>query len=178
MKRYVPILLIISIIVNLYTIGVYTKSMKYDKMQANFSIIIYMESLKSFNEYIDIYLKEPDNTQILDILIDQENEMVKIATATNYYSLKKMEPLYSSIISITEQIQNIILQCKEGLDSREKIENLEYINSNLKDITSYFDEIQSGILSKKLEDDYLVKNQLLITNHINDILEKNKDYID
>ena len=171
------ILLIISIIINLYAIGIYTQSMKYDRMQANLSIITYMDHLKSFNEYIDIYLKSPDKTQILDILIDQENEIAKIATATNYYSQKKMEDLYSSLISISMQVQNVVLKCKEVLDSREEKEELEYINNNLKDITSYFDEIQSDILSKRSENDYLVKNQSLISNYIKNILDRNKDYL-
>lgn len=34
-------------------------------MEARFSIKVYMDHLKSFNEYIDICLREPDNIQIL-----------------------------------------------------------------------------------------------------------------
>lgn len=175
MKRFFPILLIISTLINMFTLGIYRRSMKYDKYQAIFSILTYMDHLKSFNEYIDIYLEEPDNADILNILFDQENEMVKIVTNTNYYALKKMKPLYTSLISINVQANSLVLKCKEGLDSREDI---GYINNNLKEIISYLDEIQSDMLSDKIESDYLVKNQLLVSSNINEILERNKHFID
>ena len=171
MKRFFPILLIISILINMFAYGNLIQSKKVDKHQAISLIFTYMHYLKNYSEYIDCYLNDPDDS-LLNILIDQVYEMIMVSTSGNY-SFKEMDPLYSSLIDINQQIEKIALKCKDGLNSIEDIEEIQHSNENLKEITKYFDEIRSEIFLGDLDSDYLVKNQLSITKYINDVLEKN-----
>lgn len=172
-KKYLPWILILSLLVNFYFITVFYQSLKFDKSQTSLSISTYTEHLRTFTGYVDLLLDKPDDAQLLSVLMDQSNEMKAVLSSRNYHSFRHMGELYSSLNSITKQVSDMAYNCKIGIDSEAEIEDFEYINNNLKDIVHFFDEIKSDIFSDKLENDYLVDNQAEVSNKLNQKIELN-----
>ncbi|MDF2519587.1 MAG: hypothetical protein K0R84_215 [Clostridia bacterium] len=172
-KRFLPGILILSILINYYFITAFYQSNKYDKSQAVLSISAYADHLRTFTEYVDLFLDNPDDIQSLRVLMDQSDEIKAILNGGNYYSFKHMSKLFTCLNLVTKQVNDAAYICKAGTASKEQVDDLKYINNNLKEIVRYFDEIKSDILSNKLQNDYLVKNQFEISNKLNQKLELN-----
>lgn len=170
-KRFLPGILILSILINYYFITAFYQSNKYDKSQAALSISAYADHLQTFTEYVDLFVANPDDMQSLSVLMDQSDEIKAVLNGGNYYSFKHMSKLFTSLNLVTNQVSDAAHICKEGISSKEQVDELKYINNNLKDIVRYFDEIRSDIFSDKLQSDYLVKNQVEVSNKLNQKLD-------
>jgi hypothetical protein len=130
-----------------------------------------MDHLRTFTEYVDLLSDNPNDTQTINVLIDQSNEIKAILDGANFYSFKHMSKLHTSLNSITKQVFDLAYSCRSGINSKEQMDDIKYINNNFKDILRYFDEIRFNISSNKLENDYLFRKQVEVSNEINKKVE-------